>query len=183
LNPQPILETNRLILRPFNLNDAKTAQTLAGDKQIAATTLTIPHPYEDGMAEYWINTHIVMYNEGKSVIYAITLKETDELVGAISLANIVENHQAELGYWVGVPYWNKGYCTEAGKTLLRYGFVDRGLNRVHARYLSRNPSSGRVLEKLGMVHEGTRKQHILKWGEYEDLEMMGVLKSDWEKTR
>jgi RimJ/RimL family protein N-acetyltransferase len=59
--------------------------------------LTIPHPYEDGMAEYWINNHIVVYNEGKRVIYAITLKETDELVGAISLTNIVENHQAELG--------------------------------------------------------------------------------------
>jgi len=183
VSSQPILETERLILRPFQLNDAETAQTLAGDKQIAATTLTIPHPYEDGMAETWINTHQETYNQGKGVTYAITLKETNELAGAISLMRIDENHQAELGYWVGVPYWNKGYCTEAGKAILEYGFETRELNRIHACYINRNPASGRVLEKLGMSHEGTRRQHVQKWGVYEDLDLKGILRSDWENQR
>jgi len=182
MSSQPILETERLILRPFKLSDAETVQRLAGDKRIASTTLNIPHPYPDSGAEEWITTHETKYQEGKGVVYAITLK-SGELVGSISLAINIEHNQAELGYWVGVPYWNKGYCTEAGRAILKYGFETRGLNRIHACYLSRNPSSGRVMEKLGMSHEGTRKQHILKWGVYEDLELKGLVRSEWKKSR
>ena len=179
--PQPILETERLKLRPFRIEDSKKVQILAGEKQVASTTFNIPHPYEDGIAENWINTHDETYDEGKGVVYAMTLKKSGELVGAISLMNVVEGHQGELGYWVGVPYWNKGYCTEAGKAVLRYGFKDRGLNRIHASYLTRNPASSRVMEKLGMVPEGIRKEHVLKWGVFEDLGLMGILRADWEK--
>jgi RimJ/RimL family protein N-acetyltransferase len=87
-----------------------------------------------------------------------------------------------LGYWIGKPYWSKGYCTEAGKEMLRYGFIVLGLNRIHASYLSRNPASGRVMEKLGMIHEGTRRQHVLKWDVFEDVELKGILKKDWKTT-
>ncbi len=177
-----MIETERLILRPFRLRDAEQTQRLAGNKQIASTTFNIPHPYEDGMAENWIKTHKETYNDGTGVTYAITLKESGELIGAIGLGSIVENHQAELGYWIGVPYWNQGYCTEAGKEVIRYGFKIRGLNRIQSNYFSRNPASGRVLEKLGLSHEGTRKQHILKWGKYENEEIMGILRADWEKS-
>ena len=179
--PQPTLETERLKLRPFRLDDAKQVQILAGDKQIASTTLNIPHPYEDGMAEDWISTHEETYSEGKGVAFAITLKKSGELVGAISLMNMVEGHQAELGYWVGVPYWNRDYCTEAGKVVLRYGFMDRGLNRIYASYLTRNPASSRVMENLGMVPEGLLREHVLKWDVFEDLGLMGILRVDWEK--
>jgi len=178
---QPTLETERLVLRPFNLEDAKNVQILAGNRKIASTTLNIPHPYEDGMAEAWIGTHEERYQSGKGVAFAITEKESGELVGAVSIMGIVEGHQGELGYWVGFPHWNKGYCTEAAKEVLRYGFMERGLARIHARYLSRNPASGRVMEKLGMGHEGTRKQHILKWDVFEDIELMGILKDEWVK--
>lgn len=132
------------------------------------------------MAETWIKKHPETYLEGKGVAYAVTLKETGELVGAISLMGMVKGHQAELGYWVGVPYWNNGYCTEAGKELLKCGFNDLGLVRVHACYLGHNPASGRVMEKLGLRYEGTRIQHIMKWGKLEDLVLMGLLKSNWE---
>jgi RimJ/RimL family protein N-acetyltransferase len=162
------------------LEDAKKVQMLAGEKEIASTTLNIPHPYEDGMAESWISTHEDTYNEGKGVTYAITMKSGD-LVGAISLMNMVTGHKAELGYWVGVPYWNLGYCTEAGIALLHYGFKDRGLNRIHSSYFAINPASRRVMEKLGMSFEGVRKKHILKWGAFVDLGMMGILREDWEK--
>ena len=128
---QPVLETERLILRPFQLSDADDAQVLVSDKLIASTTLNIPHPYPEGGAAEWIKTHESGFKEGKRVVYAVTLKDSGEIVGAISLANMVSGHQAELGYWVGVPCWNKGYCTEAGEALLRYGFTELGLNRIH----------------------------------------------------
>ncbi len=179
--PWPKLETERLVLRPFTLDDAKQVQKLAGDRQIASTTLNIPHPYDDGMAEEWIGTHEEGYQSGKGVTFAITLKKNGELIGAISIMSIVETHKGELGYWVGVPYWNKGYCTEAGREVLRYGFMEKGLNRIHASYLARNPASGRVMEKVGMSYEGKRVQHILKWEAYEDLVLMGLLRADWLK--
>ncbi len=180
---QPTLETERLILRPFSLDDAEDVQRLAGDKQIASTTMNVPHPYEDGMAESWIGTHDDTFNAGKGVAFAITMRRTGELVGAISLMSMVGGHQAELGYWVGVPYWNKGFCTEAGEAVLRYGFTDRGLNRIYATYLTRNPASRRVMEKLGMVQEGMLREHALKWGVFEDMGLMGILRVDWDKRR
>ena len=183
MSSQPFLETERLVLRPFQISDADTVEKLAGDNQIASTTLNVPHPYPKGGAKEWIATHEPKYLEGKGVVYAVTLKNSGELIGSIGLMSMVEHHQAELGYWVGVPYWNQGFCTEAGKAILEYGFETMGLNRIHACYLTRNPASGRVLGKIGMIHEGTRRQHVLKWGVYEDLELMGILRSDWESKK
>ncbi len=177
--PWPKLETERLVLRQFTLDDAKQVQKLAGDRQIATTTLNVPHPYNDGMAEEWIGTHEELYQSRKGASFAITLKESGELIGAISIMSIVEDHQGELGYWMGAPYWNKGYCTEAAREMLRYGFMERGLNRIHASYFARNPASGRVMEKLGMSYEGLRRQHILKWKVFEDLELRGILRAEW----
>jgi [ribosomal protein S5]-alanine N-acetyltransferase len=171
----PILETDRLLLRGFREADASDVQALAGRFEIADTTLTIPHPYEDGMAEEWIAQHKEAFEEGRGATFAITFKSDDSLVGAISLMGIEPGHQAELGYWIGVPYWGQGICTEAGRSTVAYAFSELGLARLHARHLSRNPSSGRVLQKIGFVHEGYRRWHVRKWGKREDVEEYGLL--------
>jgi ribosomal-protein-alanine N-acetyltransferase len=178
----PILETKRLILRPFAMADAKDVQRLAGDRAIADTTLTIPHPYGDGVAEAWISTHRQAFDQEEGVTLAITRKPDGVLLGAISFIDISKGHQAELGYWVGLPYWTQGFCTEAASALLRYGFSALGLIRIHARFLARNPASGRVMQKLSMRHEGCRRQHVIKWGKCEDIELYGILKPEWEET-
>jgi len=175
----PRLETERLLLRPFGPGDAVEVQRLAGDRLIADTTLNIPHPYEDGMADQWISNHPRIFAEGKGVTFAITLKSSGALVGAISLMGMTEDHQAELGYWIGSHCWNQGICTEAGLAVVRYAFSALGLIRVHASHLTRNPASGRVLQKLGMRHESSRRQHRKKWDKYEDLEVYGLLKDEW----
>ena len=175
----PQLETDRLRLRAFALTDAADVKRLAGDWQIADTTLNIPHPYEDGMAELWIANHPKQFAEEKGVTLAITLKREGTLIGAISLMNLVKDHQAELGYWVNPAFWNQGICTEAGRILLQYAFTELGLIRIHASHLTRNPASGRVMEKLGLRHEGSRRQHRKKWDIYEDQEVYGILKTEW----
>ena len=81
----PTIETERLILRPFNLNDAADVMRLAGDRDIADTTLNIPHPYEPGMAEQWISMHGEDFDQGRGVTLALALREDGRLVGAISL--------------------------------------------------------------------------------------------------
>jgi RimJ/RimL family protein N-acetyltransferase len=176
----PRLETERLILRPFGFSDAAEVMRLAGDRAIADTTLNIPHPYKEGMAEEWISRHQENFDKDQGVSFAITQKQDGLLVGAISLMGMAKNHQAELGYWVGKPYWNEGYCTEAGRAVIRYAFSDLALVRVHSCHLTRNPASGRVMQKIGMRHEGCRRQHVRKWDKTEDLELYGILKQEWE---
>jgi ribosomal-protein-alanine N-acetyltransferase len=177
---QPELTTERLLLRPFALADAPIVQQLAGDEAIASTTGTIPHPYEDGMAEEWIRTHPKAFEEGKGVIFAITLCEDKTLIGAIGLTIERDHERAELGYWIGKPYWGNGYCTEAARAVLNYGFAELGLNRIYATHFSRNPASGRVMEKIGMACEGCQRQHFRKWGTFEDLKVYAILRAGYE---
>jgi RimJ/RimL family protein N-acetyltransferase len=181
MTQQPTLQTTRLILRPFELSDADEVQRLAGDRAIADTTLNIPHPYEDGMAEEWISTHLPRYEAGELANFAVVLREGNALIGAIGLMIAARFDRAELGYWIGKPYWSNGYCTEAGQAVLHYGFETLRLNRIHSSHLTRNPASGRVMQKLGMAHEGTARQHSKKWDVLEDLELYGILKADWKR--
>jgi [ribosomal protein S5]-alanine N-acetyltransferase len=154
-------------------------QVLAGDRAVAATTKNIPHPYEDGMAEKWIGSHQERFDDCKEAVFAITLRAKGELFGAIGLTLNLEQERAELGYWIGKPYWNRGYCTEAASAVLHYAFTGLRLNRVHAHHFSNNPASGRVMQKVGMRHEGHLRQHVKKWGEFLDVEAYGILRSEF----
>ena len=182
MSQQPILTTERLLLRPFIPSDAPEVQRLAGDRAIADTTVAIPHPYPDGAAEDWISKHVNWFAEEKQVTYAIARKSDGALIGAISLMEISKGHQAELGYWIGKTYWSQGFCTEAASAVLRYAFTELGLIRVHSRHIGRNPASGRVMQKLSMKYEGCRRQHEKKWDKFEDMELYGILKHEWEQS-
>jgi RimJ/RimL family protein N-acetyltransferase len=170
-----VIETERLRLRPFQLEDAPEVQRLCGAREIAASTLNIPHPYPDGAAEEWISGH----GKDGSVTFAIERKEDGALVGAVGLRMEADHARAELGYWVGVPYWGRGYATEAAGAAVRHGFEAKGLNRIYAFHFTNNPASGRVLQKIGMTHEGRRRAHTRKWGEYLDNEAYGILRGEW----
>lgn len=142
-------------------------------------TQNVPHPYEDGAAECWISNHALEFATGNSVTFAIVLQASGELVGCIGLRIKRDYDHAELGYWIGYPYWGQGYCTEAGQAVIEYAFTELGVNRIHATHFSRNPASGRVMEKLGMHREGMLRQHVKKWGQYEDIVNYGLLKDEW----
>ena len=176
--PIPTLTTPRLTLRAFTLEDAPRVQRLAGDVEVATTTLTIPHPYEDGVAEDWIGTHAERWASARHLTLAITT-EKDGLVGAVGLQQRSPHRRAELGYWIARDFWGRGYATEAAGAVVAYGFRELGLNKIDAHYLARNPASGRVMEKVGMSREGVLRQHIVKWEEPEDVIMYGILASDF----
>ncbi len=185
MSPQsrPALETERLILRPFTLDDAPRVQKLAGDMAVASTTLLIPHPYKDGLAEEWIGAHQEKFEKGTETVFAITLKSKALLVGAMGLHMNPRHENAELGYWIGKPYWNKGYATEAAQAVLDYAFTALNLHRVHASHFTRNPASGRVMQKISMKHEGCRRQHVKRWDVFEDIEVYGVLRTEFAASR
>lgn len=177
---QPVLLTPRLRLRPFAAMDAAVVQRLAGEFSVADTTLSIPHPYADGVANAWIASLPEAFTQGRQAVFAITDRVTGELLGAIGLDLRREHDRAELGYWIGQPFWNRGFATEAARAVLDFGFRSLGLHRIHACHFGRNPASGRVLTKIGMRHEGIARGHVVRWGRSEDLVQYGMLREEFE---
>lgn len=175
INLIPLLETTRLQLRPFALSDAKEVQRMAGNAKVAAMTALIPHPYLDGMAEQWISTHAENFRTGVSATWAVTLKETNKLIGCISLGISAKKQQAELGYWVGEEYWNNGYCSEAALTTIDFAFKKLNLVKVTSRHLAENPASGKVMQKAGMEQEGYLKKDMFRNGHWSDMVVYGIL--------
>lgn len=174
----PTQRTERLLLRGFTMADAPRVQELAGAREVASTTLTMPHPYDDGGAEAWIAGHAAAWEARKRLTLAITTA-ADGVIGGIGLNLVPAHRQGEVGYWIGMPYWNRGFATEAAGAVLAYGFDELGLHRIAARHFPRNPASGKVLLKLGMLHEGTLREHVWKWDRFEDLECYAILGREW----
>lgn len=101
-------------------------------------------------------------------------------MGAVSLKLCLAHQRAELAYWLVMPYWNAGHMTEAARALVEYGFDKLHLNRIEAGHYRTNPASGRVMQKIGMQYEGTHRQHTLRFGQFEDRLVCGLLASDWK---
>lgn len=146
---QPMLTTERLLLRPLQLSDAKKIQSFAGDIRIANGTISVPHPYVDGIAGQWIGKHLAGWLTHHSAMFAITLKSTQQLVGCAGIENI-DHDSGQLGYWIGVPYWGNGYCTEAVSRLKEYGFKKLHLTHLYGRHNKHMTSPANVMRKIGM---------------------------------
>ncbi len=199
-----LLETSRLLLRAPAVGDAPTLVQLAGRPEIADTTISIPHPYTEQHALDWIQSakgnlaarshsgsgrkstasEKESFNEllttTRRVNFVVTLRSTPHIIGAVGLREIdTEHSQAELGMWIGVDHWGHGYATEAVSEVVRHAFEAMELNRVYAHHMVRNPSSGRVLEKVGFHREGILRQRVRKWGLYEDVVILAILKTSW----
>ena len=125
----------------FKVEDAVAITDLAGDFEIADTMISLPHPFPTKLAREWITS-------AGPATFAVHELTMDMLVGCAELRDIEPDHgQAELSFWVGRPFWGRGYASEAAAALIRYGFDSLGLNRIYAHHMSRNPASGRVLQK------------------------------------
>lgn len=176
----PVLTTPRLLLRPFTLSDALAVHEFVGAPEVAAMSASMPHPFQPGMVEQWVAMQQPMFERGDGVVWAITLRADQTLCGAINLLVEPDHQIAEIGYWIGLPYWNRGYATEATHAAIRYGFETLALHRIYATHLGRNPASGRVMQKAGMRYEGRLRGHFLKWGVHEDVLYYGILRDEWQ---
>jgi len=174
----PTLRTARLILGPFEPNDAAELQRLAGAREIADTTVSIPHPYELDQAVAWIEQQRREAVRGRAISFAIRLLK-GTLIGSVGLRDIdLEHGQAELGFWIGREWWGNGYAREAASAVIRFGFESLGLNRICAHHMVRNPAAGRVLQSAGMQREGLLRQRVRKWGRYEDVVLYAVIRDE-----
>ncbi len=174
----PNLETERLKLRAFTLEDADIFERLIAPREVTDGTLSFPHPVPEGWGVERINRMLERIASGEHVEFAICSSLTGELIGGIGLSITARHRRGHLGYWFGVDHWGRGYATEAAQAVLRYGFEVLDLHRIEAAHWPRNPASGRVLTKIGMQREGVMRGDLLKDGRFEDSVLYAILATD-----
>ena len=183
MNSQPTLESERLLLRPVRFRDTSSIMRLAGEQEISDNTLSIPHPYGRRDAARWFREQRRLFRQGLRVDFVMELRTTSTIVGAIGLNLETEHSRGELGYWVGRPFWDNGYATEAARAVVRYAFDVLELNRLYAYHFERNTASGRVLENAGFAREGRLVQHVQKKDNFENLIIYGMLRSAFQRSK
>jgi RimJ/RimL family protein N-acetyltransferase len=144
----PVLETERLVLRAPRLGDVKAVAALANDRRIAENTARIPHPYRVADAEDFITSA----NRGNDTTFLVTLRN-GAVIGACGLVQL-DRHPPEIGYWLGVKHWSKGYATEAVRATIDHAFTELDCGAIQAAARVTNPASRRVLEKCGFQWTG-----------------------------
>lgn len=152
----PILETTRLVLRPWRESDAGTLFKYASDPDVGPRAGWPPHKSVEESLDVIRN---VFSGEG---MWAVELRETSEAIGCVgylpaSCSNLdIEENHCEIGYWLAKPYWGKGICTEAMQAVVNYCFNVKGFSVLWGDFFPENPASGRVMEKIGFVDTGRR---------------------------
>ncbi len=148
---------------------------LANNRAIAAMTNNLPHPYTQAHAQQWYD-----YVQSHDAEHAFKICAGRKLIGVIGLVLEDDHNRAELGYWLGEPYWNKGYATQAVSMALAYAFGVLGVRRVYSRSYAVNLASRRVLEKSGFSQEGCLLQHHECMGVVHDVVCYGLLKPQYD---
>jgi RimJ/RimL family protein N-acetyltransferase len=149
----PVLATERLVLRGPRRSDVKVIAALANDRRIAANTSRIPHPYGVDDAEQFVAS--VNKREGEAC-FVITLDGAPIGVCSVDL----REDGPEVGYWLGVPNWSRGFATEAARALIDHAFGDLEHDTLISGARVNNPASRRVLEKCGFQWTGVRLSRI-----------------------
>ena len=174
----PTLETERLILRPMRRSDVSAIVNLAGDEAVATKTASIPYPLTYREAEDWLNRHLG-WGGDKEVVFAIEHKENRVFLGAIGILITGTRGPAPMGYWLGRPFWNKGYMTEAIHRLIDHAFADLGVTAIRAAAYPDNPASMRVQEKAGMTFVGREMEPAPARGGNREVLVREITRAEW----
>ncbi|RWH74461.1 GNAT family protein [Mesorhizobium sp.] len=145
----PVLATERLVMRAPRESDLEQLVTLADNRHVAEMLARMPHPYGEGEARTFL---AMAASRRAGIVYALTLKENDSFVGCAGLNTT--DRGLELGYWIGEPYWKRGYATEAAHALVDLAFQRTSIQVLHASTRVINPASRRVIHKCGFQYAG-----------------------------
>ena len=178
LKDLPTLETDRLILRKMSLDDAEAVFAYASDPEVSRYVIWETHrSIEESRA--FLKLAIAKYENGGEPDWGIIYKGDHRLLGTCGIAAWEPDHaRAELGYVLSRDYWGRGLMAEAVRAMIRFGFDRMKLNRVEARCIAENTASARVMEKAGMVYEGTLRQRELIKGAYRDMKVFSILRGE-----
>ena len=173
------LETARLQLRPVGEEDVEFLQRCSSDPRVALG-MGMLVPYPEGKAAEWVRKKLPRFlEEGEGFGYMVRLRENGERIGAVGAKMQLYHSRAALWYWLDVPFWGYGYCTEAASRVMEMLFIDWGLNRVEALHHVSNPASGSVMRKLGMKPEALLRRYCHRGGAYVDSWMYAAFHDEW----
>lgn len=167
------MSSDQVILRSFNSSDIDALSELLNNKKIWDQLRDyLPHPYSKKDAEQYINS-----KAGEKPILTFAIEANNKLVGNISLKpqDDIHRHSAELGYWIGEPYWGDGYATQAIQNIVTYGFQEMNLARIFANVMENNQGSMKALTKSGFQLEGISKKGFIKNDRYLDEHRFAIL--------
>jgi ribosomal-protein-alanine N-acetyltransferase len=176
----PILETNRLLLRPMTVDDAGNVFAYASDPEVTRYLMWSPHKtIEDSLS--FISSALDRYDCHQPAPCAIVLKTAEKVIGTCDYISWHPNHgRAEIGYALSRQYWGQGLMTEAVRETIAYGFRVKGVNRIQAMCEIPNAGSARVMEKAGMTFEGILREYMIQHGAFRDMKMYSILKKEWQ---
>ena len=176
-----MIETKRLILKPYTMTMAEDVYKVINNPYIADTMIMIPYPYPRESVNNWIRYLISSFESGTALEYAVFLKGMEPTyIGNAGFVTVSQKHQsAEIGYFIDKEYANQEFATEACEKLLHVGFHKLQLNRIYARCMARNIASQKVLKKIGMRHEGRFLQEFKKNNQFEDIDYFAILKQEY----
>lgn len=172
------LETPKLILRPWKLEDLPAFEQISNDPEVADFTSSFVYPQPEGWAKARLERQIGAQGTwGHS--FAVILRETGEIIAEASIGLELKRARGELGYMCARDWRGRGIVPEAVRALNAWAFTNLELNRIQACHFPRNPASGRVLEKAGLQREGVLRGYLLKNGVSEDVIMYGITRADF----
>ncbi len=172
------LSTPRLTLRRMTIYDAEDMYYWAKDPAVSKYLSWNPHESVDATRELLVKW-TAQYDNIEYYHWGIEYEGT--LIGTYGLNGVNTGHErCEMGYCIGVKWWNNGFVTEAAGSVIRFAFEELGANKVIALYDTNNIGSGRVMQKNGMKQEGLlREQNVRKDGTHGDVAYYAILKSEW----
>ncbi|MDO4357636.1 MAG: GNAT family N-acetyltransferase [Clostridia bacterium] len=175
----PEIETDRLLLRRLCIRDAQAMYEYTCHEAVARHVLWEAHRSISDTRNY-IRYMMRKYRLGDPASWGIEYKPTGAIIGTIGYMWHNPDHASvEVGYSLNDAYWNLGIMTEALSAVIRYSFTKMHINRIEAQHETSNPASGRVMQKCGMRHEGTLRSRLRNKGNYVDVELYAILRSDY----
>lgn len=182
IKEMPEIAGERIIIRKLVLSDVKDIYQNIRDREIVKWTLRIPYPYRKEDAVGFVRKTRYSIRKGKDYVFGIALKGKNKVIGIIELAKInYSDGNAEIGYWLGRRFWNRGIMTDAVKSILKFGFRRLNLHRINAALFEENIASRRVLEKSGFKLEGKIKESRFRYGKWRNELRYGILSSEYKR--
>lgn len=180
----PKIETDRLLLRKFEMKDAQSVfDHWLSDERITDNRINPSHKSVSETIER-VHKIVSQYGSEEFCYWGIELKETGELIGEIDLYDFDSTTEnCEVSYSIGYKWWNQGYGTEALRAVVEFGFRTMNIHKISAAHNTDNPASGRIMSKVGMEKEGIIRHMIRNAkNQYKDCAVYGLLQEDYLKN-
>jgi RimJ/RimL family protein N-acetyltransferase len=177
-----VLQTDLIRMRPIETMDIPHIQRLAAAEEIAKNTY-VPHPYPPEAAREFVHKAREQWQHEEAFVFAIIERASERFVGCMGIHPLPAHNRAEVGYWIGLPYWGHGLATAALRLIIQFGFEELKLNRIAAGHFPHNSASGRVMQKANMRYEGLLRGALLHREEYKDEVRYAILREDYDFDR